>query len=192
MSMSCNESQRWISMKVDGQRIPFAVAGRLDEHLGACGPCGEFFSSASRRAAMLDGALRSPDAALKASILRRLEDEPGGAEPVPFPIYWTRARHAAALLVVAAGVWLALRYAAPGDPESSGITQIIVERDQWTADVFSHSDGSPMGRGTRQVRQVIWKPPGDGGGPGGGVEPAPVRLERQRTDYIRLVDYPYW
>jgi hypothetical protein len=190
MSMNCGEARRWISMKVDGERIPFSVAGRFEEHLAACGACCDLLSSESRRAVILQGALRSADAArLEASILRGLAAEPGGGARVLVPLPRSRAfLRAAAVFLLAAGGWLAFRSLMPGD---SGIAQVILEQEQLTSDVLSRSDGSPMGRGRRQVRRFIFESRG-AGGEGGGAVQEPVRLDRARTEYIRLVDYPYW
>jgi hypothetical protein len=201
MSMSCDESHRWISMKVDGERVPFSVVGHFDEHLRACVACRELLSFESRRAVILEGTLRTDTAGLKASILRGLEEERGGGAPV-VPRFFISRRdmflRAAAVLLLAVGGWLSLRPFSEGDP---GITRITLEK--WKGDVLSHDDGSPVRRETLQSRQISFGASENGGGEGGrgkdgdgpggrGGARKPVRLDKAKTEYIRLVDFPYW
>jgi hypothetical protein len=203
MSMSCDESHRWISMKVDGERVPFSVAGHFDEHLRACVACRELLSFESRRAVILEGTLRTDSAGLKASILRGLEEERGGGAPV-VPRFFISRRdmflRAAAVLLLTVGGWVSLRhFASEGrDPD---ITRITLER--WNGAVLSQDDGSPLRRETLQSREISFRKGENGGGEGGrgkdgdgpggrGGVRKPVRLDKAKTEYIRLVDFPYW
>jgi hypothetical protein len=201
MSMSCKECRRWVSIKVDGERVPFSVAGRLEEHLGACGPCRDLLSRESRRSAVLGTALRAPDPGrLEAAIREGLAVEgiPGARVPYAFSRSRLALQVAAAVLLLAVGGWLAFRGRGPegADPAPAGAARtarITFEIDQSIDDVISGSDGSPVGRKTRQVRQLIWdRDAPEAADPGRARAPEPVRLDKARTEYIRLVDFPYW
>jgi len=190
MDMRCGEADRWISLRVDGERIPSEEALRLDAHLDGCPACRRILADEARRVSLLEKFLRA-----EGEGEHRLAEAIIGAGCVPprrwnrilaSPILRTAASLAAALLV---GIALrSLPLGPSGEPEAAGPERnvlSVLEHDSWKPDGVDYRCGEPLERGVRTQRWIYGFPGREQRGPR-------LYLEGERVDTLyRPVTWTY-
>ena len=178
----CGEADRWISMRVDGERMPPEMSCRLDLHLRDCPSCRRLFAEEVHRSSLLGMILHGEgkeEDRLAGAIIRAAGVLPRRWSRIhPFPFLWKAASIAAVLLV-----GIALRFSLRGpssEPAAAGPERFlpsVLEQDLWRPDGVDYRGGEPLERGVRTQKWIYRFP---------GREPSDPRLylEGERVDTL--------
>jgi hypothetical protein len=192
----CVEAEFWLSVRVDGERVPEQKGAALERHLSACPSCRRAFLLETKRAEILRGALSvGPElsgARLVDSLRAARESEPSAPHPL-WARRWSLSAAAALLICVLLGVLVPALQERTGASNAGGGTSstasmlpvsnhphraargynIVLELNSERATIVPARDGAPLRQDTvRQVRFLIDSLGGGQGDPAGeGVGP---------------------
>lgn len=210
----CVETEIWLSVKVDGERVPELKAVLLERHLAACPSCRRAFVVEARRTDLLRGALargREISGARFVDSLREARE----AHPVAPRLVWARRWSLSAAAAIFVGVLLGILVPALRDKPGAGNANegrnptastlpvsdhanhlaggynIVLELESEGAKVVPARDGAPLRQDTvRQVRFRLDPFGADQGDPA--LRPmSPERGRSRRAVGIERVDTRY-
>jgi hypothetical protein len=203
--MKCNEAERWISVKIDGEDVPAGKAVELEGHLAACTACREALAAETRRAGILDRALSAGaagDPALAAAVAAAARTGAGEARPgregAVVRMRFLRMA-AAAAVIIGIGLFLLRPDGHPhaGKTGPSGGGPVPISSASYRPSVFEEESVDPrleLNRAGRPVERVIvnqhyiyWFP---------ALRPQDLQItldvEKSATRDIRPVDLKYY
>jgi len=202
--MKCDEAERWISTRIDGEDVPPGKAVELEGHLAACAACREALAVETRRAGILDRALSADaagDPALAAAVTAAARTGYGGSPGRGGAVVRMRFLRMAAAAAVLIGVALFLLRPDGGVPSGktgpSGGGPVPISAASYRPSVLEEESVDPrleLNRAGRPVERVIvnqhyiyWFP---------ALRPQDLQItldvEKSATRDIRPVDLKYY
>ena len=179
--MRCIEADRFISIRVDGERMPTETAHRLDAHLRECPGCRDLLAEEVRRSSMVQKVLgegAKDEGPLAEAILRTSRARQEGRKVIIDP-FLRAASYLAALLLV--GITLRFALTSPGAeraaPRPENFSPSVMEQDSWKLDGVDYRDGEPLQHGVRNQKWIYRFPEREPGGPR-------LYLEGERVDTL--------
>lgn len=193
ISSSCEQFERWISLKVDGELATPAARSALETHLAHCRPCRDLLESESRRSSLLRAALSSPaveSRSLGDSILQSASGRLPGRSGSPLRFEqgpWRLWVAAAALFIL--GSWLGW-HAWPARELASPLLRVTVEETVEDSHFVQDRFGQPLRQDLERRR--LWPVPTSI--PNAELDSADdtgVGYEQVQTRNVKLVSWPW-